>query len=84
MEFKLKRVNMPNNTLQNHNSADTSFTSIFSLIKTAKDQIIKAVNTTIIEQFYETYKDSQILSTVLRESSRTNKLRGLKENNPWF
>ena len=99
------------------------FTSILSLIKTAKDRIIKTVNTEIIDlywqigkevsektkdggwgksvveelsnqitanlgnmrgfspqniwrmkQFYETYKDSQILSTVLRELSWSNNL----------
>ena len=114
---------MPNNTLQNSKSADTSFTSIFSLIKTVKARIIKTVNTEIIDlywqigkeisekakdggwgksvveelsnqitanfgymrgfspqniwrmkQFYETYKDSQILSTVLRELSWSNNL----------
>jgi predicted nuclease of restriction endonuclease-like (RecB) superfamily len=105
---------------------DTSlsgFDSILSLIKTAKDRIVKTVNTEIIDlywqigkevsektksggwgksvveelsnqiaanfgnlrgfspqniwrmkQFYETYKDSQILSALLRELSWTNNL----------
>jgi predicted nuclease of restriction endonuclease-like (RecB) superfamily len=99
----------------------SSFNSILSLIKTAKDRILKTVNTEIIDlywqigkevsekaqnggwgksvveelsnhitqnfggmrgfspqniwrmkQFYETYKDSQILSALLRELSWTN------------
>jgi len=101
----------------------SNFNSILSLIKTAKDRIVKTVNTEIIDlywqigkevsekvenggwgksvveelsnhiasnfgnmrgfspqniwrmkQFYETYKDSQILSAVLRELSWTNNL----------
>ena len=101
----------------------SSFNSILTLIKTAKDRILKTVNTEIIDlywqigkevsekaqnggwgksvveelsnhitanfgdmrgfspqniwrmkQFYETYKDSQILSALLRELSWTNNL----------
>jgi len=101
----------------------SSFNSILTLIKTAKDRIVKTVNTEIIDlywqigkeiskkaqnggwwksvveelsnqitanfgnmrgfspqniwrmkQFYETYKDSQILSALLRELSWTNNL----------
>jgi len=101
----------------------SSFNSILTLIKTAKDRILKTVNTQIIDlywqigkevsekaqnggwgksvveelsnhstanfgdmrgfspqniwrmkQFYETYKDSQILSALLRELSWTNNL----------
>jgi len=101
----------------------SNFNSILTLIKTAKDRIVKTVNTEIIDlywqigkeisekaqnggwgksvveelsnhivanfgnmrgfspqniwrmkQFYETYKDSQILSTLLRELSWSNNL----------
>ena len=101
----------------------SSFNSILTLIKTAKDRILKTVNTEIIDlyrqigkevsekannggwgksvveelsnhitanfgnmrgfspqniwrmkQFYETYKDNQILSALLRELSWTNNL----------
>jgi predicted nuclease of restriction endonuclease-like (RecB) superfamily len=108
----------------NQSTTDISnFNSILTLIKTAKDNIIKTVNTEIIDlywqigkevsekvqnggwgksvveelsnhiaanlgnirgfspqniwrmkQFYETYKDSQILSALLRELSWTNNL----------
>jgi predicted nuclease of restriction endonuclease-like (RecB) superfamily len=103
--------------------APSNFNSILSLIKTAKERIVKTVNTEIIDlywqigkevsektknggwgksvveelskhiaanfgnmrgfspqniwrmkQFYETYKDSEILSALLRELSWTNNL----------
>jgi len=110
-------------TIKQLNNDLFSFNSILTLIKTAKDHIVKTVNTEIIDlywqigkevsekvnnggwgksvveelsshitanfgnmrgfspqniwrmkQFYETYKDSQILSALLRELSWTNNL----------